>query len=110
MVSPFNAFQPKSSSLGVNSDEMTEDDSSSTSGSSCPAVVSLHGHVGFVSVAHPLARSVTKNPMNNGKAIGHILRLFERFIGVSRVTRERLSQANGWFSVDIQEYWQIMYS
>jgi len=61
-------------------------------------------------VAHPLARSVIKNPVTNGKALGQVLWLVERFIGVSRVARERLSQANDWFSGDIREYWQIMYS
>ena len=89
---------------------MTEEDSSSITESSGPALESLHGHVGLVSVAHPPARSVIKNPMTNGKAIGQVLWLVERFIGVSRVTREMFLQANDWFSGDIREYWQIMYS
>jgi|TARA_Y100000385_G_C12792246_1_gene508151 hypothetical protein len=48
--------------------------------------------------------------MTNGKALGQVLWLVERFIGVSRVTREMFLQANDWFSGDIREYWQIMYS
>jgi hypothetical protein len=71
-VSPFNAFQPKSSLSGVNSDEITEEDSSSRF-SSCPESISLHGHVGFVSVAQPLERSVTRNTVVNVKKIDHSL-------------------------------------